>query len=183
MRCKSIILLTIAFLALPLVAYGKGGVAEQGHYSAPWTYTQDYSGWGPACYYGQDVHVVYEATNTWTWVLYKNGDVRETLVQNGVARVYDMAGNLLDTRAFHVTERFFDAGGDVAIRHEYGGGAVWYQVSHNPYTDKLEDYYYVWKIPGVYDFRVINRNWSVSWGWVSGDCEGGGSWPPHPPHP
>ena len=91
MRCKSIILLTIAFLALPLVAYGKGGVAEQGHYSAPWTYTQDYSGWGPACYYGQDVHVVYEATNTWTWVLYKNGDVRETLVQNGVARVYDLS--------------------------------------------------------------------------------------------
>jgi len=62
-------------LALPLVAYGKGGVAEQGHYSAPWDHTQDYSGWGPACYYGQDVHVVYEATNTWTWVLYKNGDV------------------------------------------------------------------------------------------------------------
>jgi len=181
-RCKSIILLTTAFLALPLVAYGKGGVEEQGHYSAHWTHTQNYSGWGPACYYGQDVRVVYEATNTWTWVLYKNGDVREILVQNGVARVYDMEGSLLDTRAFHVTERFFDAGGDVAIRHEYGGGAVWYQVSHNPYTDKLEDYYYVWKIPGVYDFRVINRNGAVSWGWVSGDCEDGG-WPPHPPHP
>jgi len=70
----------------------------------------------------------------------------------------------------------------VAIRNEYGGGAVWYQVSHNPYSVKLEDYYYVWKIPGVYDFRMINRNGAASCSWVSGDCEGG-AWPPHLPHP
>jgi len=182
---KAFLLLAITLMAIPLVGYGKSGVAEQGHHSAPWTYTQDYNDSGPACYYGQPVHVEYEATNTWTWVLCKNGDVRETLVQNGVARIYDMAGNLLDTRSFHVTERFFDADGDVAVRHEYGGGVVWYEASGKWYNANLEDYYYIWKIPGVYDFRARNRNGSLSWGWTSGDCEGGWpeGWPPQPPHP
>ena len=70
---------------------------------------QSYLGWGPACYYGQDVRVIYNATNTWTYI-FKKGDVQETLVQNGTTQIYDMYGNLLDERAFTVMERLFDAG-------------------------------------------------------------------------
>jgi len=180
MRKLIVVLAVVALLVIPLTALAKGGGAETGHYSSGFTHMQDYYGWGPACYYGQAVHVVYNATNSWTYVL-KNGDVRETLVQNGTAKIYDMTGTLLDTRSFHVTERFYDAGTDVAIRNDYGS-SVWYQVSHNPYSSDLEEYYYIWKIPGVYDFRVWNRSGAISWGWTSGDCEGGG-WPPHPPHP
>jgi hypothetical protein len=96
-----------------------------------------------------------------------------------------MNGNLLDERAFHVTERFFDAGTDVAARHDYGS-SVWYQASHNWWNSNLEEYHYIWKIPGVYDFRIWNRSGDWSQAWVSGECEGswsGDDWPPHPPHP
>ena len=155
--------------------------AETGHYSSDWYYEQVYSGWGPACCYGEDVKVVYEAVNSWTYVV-KGDDVRETLVQNGTASIYSTAtGTLLDVRAFHVVERFYDAGGDVAVRHD-SGSSVWYQVSQNPYTADLEEYQYIWKIAGVYDFRVWNRGGDISWGWISGDCTGG-TWPVHPPHP
>ena len=181
MKKLMFLLVVLALLTTPTVALAGDGGVETGHYSSgEFHWLQDYYGWGPACYYGQDVHVVYDATNTWTYVL-KKGDVRETLIQNGTAKIYDMSGNLLDERTFHVTERFFDAGTDVALRHDYGS-SVWYQVSHNPYSSNLEEYQYIWKIPGVYDFRVWNRSGNVSWGWISGDCEAGG-WPPHPPHP
>lgn len=173
----------LVVMAVPSVALASnGGGAEVGNYS--WDgfhWVQDYYGWGPACYYDQNVQVVYDATNTWTYVLHK-GDVRETLVQSGTAKIYDMGGALLDERSFEVMERFFDAGTDVAIRHDYGS-SVWYEASHNWWSSNLESYQYIWKIPGVYDFRVWNRSGSISWGWKSGDCEGGDGWPPKPPHP
>ena len=185
MKKLMFVLVILALLVTPTVALAGGGGAETGHYTDGGTFhwVQDYYGWGPACYYGQNVRVIYDATNTWTYVVQK-GNVRETLVQNGTAKVYDLDGNLLDERAFHVTERFFDAGGDVAIRNEYGT-SVWYQASHNPYSSNLEEYHYIWKIPGVYDFRIWNRSGNWDYGWTSGDCEGGwpDGWPPHPPHP
>lgn len=170
-------------VAVPFMVSAKGNEAEVGHYSGAFDWEQDYEGWGPACYYGQPVHVVYEAVNTWTYVV-KEGDVRETLVQNGTAKIYDLDGNLLDTRPFHVTERFFDAGADVAIKHDYGT-SIWYQVSHNWWDSNLEEYEYIWKIPGLYDFHIWSRSGSWSLGWRSGDCEGGfpPGWPPHPPFP
>lgn len=184
MRTRLLVLAVLFAFLLPCAVSAGGDGTEVGHYShAGFHWEQDYSGWGPACYYGQDVRVVYDATNTWTYVL-KGDDVRETLVQNGTAKVYDMAGNLLDVRAFHVTERFFDAGTDVAIQHDYGT-FVWYEASHNWWNANLEEYFYIWKIPGVYDFRIWNRGGDWSLAWTSGDCEGGwpDGWPPHPPHP
>jgi hypothetical protein len=177
-------LLSIMVLVAPVPALAGGNGAEVGHYSYDEFYwDQTYMGWGPACYYEQYVRVIYRATNTWTYVL-KKEDVRETLVQNGSASIYDLDGNLLDERGFHVTERFFDEGTDVAIRHDYGS-SVWYQASHAWWNSKLEDYQYIWKIPGVYDFRAWNRSGDWSYGWTSGDCEGGDpdGWPPKPPHP
>jgi hypothetical protein len=175
------VVVVLVLLAVPAVALAGDGGPEVGHYSDGFFQeVYDYSGRGPACYYGQDVRVVYDATNRWTYVL-KNGDLRETLVQNGTAKVYDMEDNLLDERPFHVTERFFDAGMDVAQTGASPVGTVWYQVS--AFSSDLEEYQYIWKIPGVYDFRIWNRGGEVSWGWTSGDCEGGDGWPPHPPHP
>jgi hypothetical protein len=175
------VLVFLMLVAVPPVALAGGGGPESGHYSYGFFHwEQDYSDWGPACTYGQAVHVVYDATNSWTYVL-KDGDVRETLVQSGTARVFDTAGHLLDERAFHVTERFFDAGQDVALRHDYGA-SVWYQVSHDWRNANLEEYQYVWKIPGVFDLRAWNRGGDWGQGWRSGECEGDG-WPPLPPRP
>lgn len=193
MKKVVIVLVSLILLSIPATALAEGGGTEAGNYS--WGYfhwVQDYSGWGPACYYGQAVHVVYDATNTWTFVA-KDGDVQETLVQNGTATIYDMGGNLLDERTFHVTERFFDAGTDLAIRWDYGT-SVWYQASHYWFSPDLEEYQYIWKIPGVYDYRTWNRSGNWSYSWASGDCEDGweyspdtgwqpGDWPPRPPHP
>jgi len=168
-----------------LVSASAEKTAETGHYSWPGFYwVQTYYGWGPACYYGEDVTVIYRATNKWTYVLNNKGDVRETLVQNGTAEIYDLAGNLIDTRAFHVTERFFDENADVATRHDYGS-SIWYEASNNWWSPDLEDYYYIWKIPGVYDYRCRNRSGDWSYAWKSGDCEDGypDGWPPRPPHP
>ena len=183
MKKWTIVLIAVAVLVTPALALAKGSV-EKGHYRwAGFHSEQDYAGWGPACYYGQDVRIVYDATNTWTYVA-KDGDVRETLVQNGTAQVYDVGGNLLDERTFHVTERFFDAGTDVAIRRDYGTN-VWYEASHLWWSADLEQYHYAWNIPGVYRFRAWNRYGDWRYGWSSGDCEGGypDGWPPHPPHP
>ena len=179
-----LVVVLLALLAVPGVVMAGPGGAETGHFSSEWDYVQTYNGWGPACYYGEPVRVEYHATNSWTYVLWR-GDVRETLVQNGTAKVYDLANNLLDEFTFHVTERFFDAGADVAIRHEWGS-TVWYQASGGLWTHPdLEEYYYIWKIPGRYDFRARNRGGSWSCGWTSGDCEDGwpDGWPPRPPHP
>jgi hypothetical protein len=174
----------ILLLLGPSVALA-GQAAERGHYTDPFFYEEDYlDDDRVACYYGEDVHVVYEAVNAWTFVV-QNGDVRETLTQNGTATVYALDdGALLDTRGFHATERFYDGGGDVAVRHE-GDYGVWYQVSHDWWNPDLEDYHYIWKIPGVYDFRAWNRNGEWSYSWRSGDCDGGypDGWPPIPPHP
>jgi len=184
MKKLMFMLVALAVLATPTATFAGDSGTETGHYSSgEFHWVQNYYGWGPACFYGQDVQVIYDATNTWTYVLQK-GDVRETLVQNGTAKVFDLAGTLLDERAFHVTERFFDAGTDVALRHDYGT-SVWYQVSHDWLNANLEEYYYIWQIPGVYDFRAWNRSGDWSYGWASGDCEGGwpDGWPPLPPHP
>ena len=185
MKKLMVVMVVLTLLALPSKALAGGG-AETGHYvSGTFHYEEEYAvGHGPACYYGEAIRVVYSATNSWTWVV-RNGDVRETLVQNGTAQIYDSTGDLLDTRAVHVTERFFDAGTDVAVRREYGT-SVWYQVSHDWKSEDLERYQYIWKIPGVYDFRHWNRSGDWRSAWVSGSCQGsesGGGWPPHPPHP
>ena len=184
MKNLILVLIILALLNIMPVTLAGNDKTETGHYSdGEFHHEQTYVGWGPACYYGETVKVVYDATNTWTYIL-KKGDVQETLVQNGTAKIYDMEDNLLDERAFTVMERFFDAGTDVAIRHDYGT-SVWYQVSHNPYSPDLEEYQYIWKIPGVYDYRVWNRSGDISWALISGDCELGGTdgWPPIPPHP
>ena len=184
MKKLIIILIILALLNIIPIALAGNAKTETGHYSwGEFHWVQDYDGWGPACYYGQNVRVVYDATNTWTYVL-KKGDVQETLVQNGTAKIYDMDGNLLDERAFTVTERFFDAGVDVAVRHDYGT-SVWYEASNNWWDLNLEEYQYIWAIPGVYDFRCWNRSGDWGYGWTSGDCEGGwpDGWPPIPPHP
>jgi len=186
MRRVMVYFITVAMLAMPLVALAEGSGTETGHYSwGEFHLVQDYYSWGPACYYGQNVRVVYDATNIWTYVL-KKGNVTETLVQNGTAKIYeiDTPGNLLDECAFTVMERFFDEGVDVAIRHDYGT-SVWYEASHNWWNANLEEYEYIWKIPGVYDFRCWNRRGDWGYAWTSGDCEVGypDGWPPQPPHP
>ena len=188
MNKTGFVLAIMLLLLVPSAALAKNA-AERGHYSDPFYWAQDYTLQdGPvACYYGRDVHVVYQAVNTWTYVV-QHGDVRETLTQSGTADVYALQdgapGPLLDSRPFHAVERFFDADGDVAVRHE-GDFGVWYQVSHDWWSPHLEDFHYVWKIPGVYDLRAWNRNGQWSYGWTSGDCEGGypDGWPPIPPHP
>jgi len=155
------------------------GASETGHYSVDaYRWVERYStksSWlaGPACYYGQDVRIIFEASKTWTYVLQK-GDVRETMVQTGTAEVYDFYGNLIDTRPFHVTERFFDAGADASARCENGSG-VSYQVSAWWDIPELERYEYIRKIPGVYEYRAWNRSGDWERGWVSGECQQGWS--------
>jgi hypothetical protein len=168
MRRTALVLAMVVSLVVP-AAVAAGNGSETGHYSWDgFEWTQTYSGWGPACFYGQDVTVAYTATNSWTYVL-RDGDVRETLVQNGAAAVYDLDGNLVDTRPFHVTERFFDAGTDVAIRHDYPD-SVWYEASHAWWSADLESYFYIWKIPGVYDFRAWNDGGEYGWEFTPGEC-------------
>ena len=190
----------LVLLAVPSSVLARWGAAETGHYSVDELHwVESYSTkslWlpGPACYYGQDVVIIFEASKTWTYVLQK-GDVRQTMVQTGTAEVYDMDGNLIDTRPFHVTERFFDAGGDASLRYENESG-VSYQVSAWWTIPELERYEYMRKIPGVYDYRACDRSGDWECGWISGECEQGWSsedegdwsfdWPPHPappPHP
>ncbi len=159
-----------------------------GHYrSTKFHWVQDYYGWGPACHYGQPVRVVYDAKNAWTYAL-KDGHVRASLIQKGRATVYieDEDGKFteaLDSQPFEVTERFSDRRADVVIRHdrEY----IWYQVSHNWVSPKLEFYEYDWKIQGVYNLRCRKSGADWSFSWASGGCEGGerDGLPPLLPYP
>lgn len=157
-----IVVIFLLTISTPIYAQGS---AETGHFSDEFLYTQDYIEWGPANYYKQDVHVVYKATNTWTWVE-KEDFVKETLVQNGVAEIYDITGTiLLDTRPFSVIEKFEDQGKDVAKK--FGN---WWSVSWtDPYSDNLEFYHYVWKIQGVYRFEVWNKDGERIYHWRSPD--------------
>lgn len=192
------VLAVVVLLAVPSSVLAGSGAAETGHYSVDevcWHESYEItSSWlvGPACYYGQDIVIVFEASKTWTYVVRK-GDVRQTMVQNGTAEVYDMEGNLIDTRSFHMTERFFDAGGDASQRCDNGSG-VSYQVSGWWQLPDLEQYECTRKIPGVYEYRAWNRSGDWEYGWISGECEQGWSsedededwsfdWPPRPPHP
>ena len=192
------ILGVMILLAAPFSGSAGPAPAEVGRYRVDsMTWVESYSVtslWlvGPACYYGQDIVVVFEASKSWTYVLHK-GDVRQTMVQTGTAEVYDMDGNLIDTRPFHMVERFFDAGADASLRCENGSG-VSYQVSAWWRLPELEQYECIRKIPGVYDYRAWNRSGEWEYGWISGECEQGWSsedeggdwsfdWPPHPPHP
>ena len=63
-------LIVMAMIGMSLVALAADMAAESGHYSwGELHWIQDYCGWGPACYYGEDVRIVYDATNVWTYVV------------------------------------------------------------------------------------------------------------------
>jgi hypothetical protein len=184
MKKQKLLLIIIVLLAMPLsAAVGDSGFETGDYTSESFHWVQEYRGWGPACYYGKNVRIVYDATNKWRYVV-KNGDIQETLVQDGTAKIYDMDLNLIDDRPFTATERFLDVGTDVAVRHDFMT-SVWYQVSHHWLDSNLEDYQYVWRIPGVYDYQSWNRNGIWRYQWASGECKGGypDRWPPMPPHP
>ena len=148
---KKLVLGLIIFVATLLFTtplYAAPG-AETGHFSWDGFYwDQTYSGWGPANYYGQNVRVVYTATNTLTWVE-KETSVRETLVQNGTATVYDISGNIIDERPFHCLEVFEDEGKDLAIKQ-----GDWWNAGYSWWDSRLESYHYLWKIQGVYTYEV-----------------------------
>jgi len=139
-------------LVVPSSVLAGPGASETGDYSVDsYRWEESYrtrSSWlaGPACYYGQDVRIIFD----------------------------DLDGNLIDTQLFHVTERFFDAGADASARCENGSG-VSYQVSAWWDIPELERYEYIRKIPGVYEYRAWNRSGDWERGWVSGECQQGWS--------
>jgi len=151
-------LLVSSLIAVPVMAQGKG--AKTGSFSAPFTFTMVYdgSGWykGPEVYYGEPVTVVYSATNSWTWIV-KGDNVRQNLVQEGIAEVYNMSGDLIDIRDFHALEQFYDEGGDACTL--YGN---WYQPGW--WSGAMERYHYHWRIQGVYEFEVWCHD--GYWEWV-----------------
>ena len=123
----------------------------------PWIHTQDYYGWGPALYYGEDVHVVYESVNQWTVKIKTNKDSTQDLMQNlqqhGTAKIYSIAtGELLDTREFFCYEKDIDDGMDAGT-----WDGTWY-VAWGLDFSKLEVLQYEWLIPGVYHFRAYAEN-------------------------
>ncbi|MBD3156015.1 MAG: hypothetical protein GF368_05180 [Candidatus Aenigmarchaeota archaeon] len=128
--------LILSMLAIPVFA-GKSSVAE-------FDYWQEYSGWGPALYYGEDVNIHYEATNRWVLNKEEMGEndwyIEQSLTQRGTAWIYNLDENLLDKRNFRVveiTKGYVDKEQD------------WYHVRD---VDTLEEWNYHWKIPGVYHF-------------------------------
>lgn len=117
-----------------------------------WTHTQDYYGWGPADYYGENVRVEYTSTNSWI-VNQNKGDLYQVLKQKGTAEIYSIAtGELLDTREFIAHERDVDKGTDAGT-----WDGTWY-VAWGKDFSKLELLDYEWKIPGVYHFRALAKN-------------------------
>lgn len=185
---KRLLVISIAvliLLAMTAPVSAAKPTTSQGQFSASFDYWQSYSGWGPDCYYGQPVTVHYLATNHWNWIVSSSGDVRENLVQNGIAEVYDVAGNLIDTRPFQCVEKFFDAGGDNSVLQ-----GNWYNANAGPsywFSQTMERYHYLWQINGVYQYECWNKNGNINWGWRSGTCssasDADGAYPPHPPHP
>jgi len=122
-----------------------------------WVWVQDYYGWGPADYYGEDVRVVYVADNSWIVQIKENKDgskdLYQVLQQKGIAEIYSIAtGELLDTREFVAHERDVDKGMDAGT-----WDGTWY-VAWGEDFSKLELLDYEWKIPGVYHFRALARN-------------------------
>jgi hypothetical protein len=63
-------------MAIPLTFVKPDHAAR--HYTADWTHSQTYIGWGPAEYYGEDVIVEYYAKNKWTHKI-KDGYIHQTL--------------------------------------------------------------------------------------------------------
>ena len=142
----------MALMAIPLIAGNVAAKTDVYTYDG-WTHTQDYSGWGPYHYYGEDVRVVYTAFNRWT-INIKNGNIREHLKQTGTAEIYSLVtGDLLDTRPFVCTEKSFDEGRDAG----YWDG-TWYNVVGSFWNPILEDFDYSWKIPGVYHFQCLKKD-------------------------
>jgi len=144
-----VFIVSATLLAAPVMASG----ATRGGGTSEFYLEQTYPDWytGPNIYYGQPVTVKYYATNTWTWIEYKNGDVRENLVQEGYAEIYDQSGNLIDTRDFSALEKFYDKGGDACTKC-----GEWYKPGW--WSPDTEWYHYIWRIQGVYEFELWGRD-------------------------
>ena len=124
-------------------------------------YWQDYSGWGPALYYGQYVNIHHVSVNTWVLNIWDNGDgtwtIRQELTQNGKAYVYDVDGNLIDTKNFRVVEVT-----QGIVSYE----ASWYHVYSLQDVEKWE---YHWIITSVYHYwgRAHDNAYQFDY-WVKG---------------
>ena len=123
-----------------------------------WVYTEDYYGWGPAEYYGENVRVVYTADNSWTsnqepGTFDSEATLRQNLQQRGTADIYSIAmGELIETREFFCYEQDVDEGMDAG-----SWDFTWY-VAWGTDFSKLERLHYLWKISGVYHFRAEAEN-------------------------
>jgi len=148
----------IGFVLVGLLVMGLAtnlAVAKTTRYTYQnWVHIQEYYGWGPAKYYGEDVKVVYTATNSWTvnqepeTVDVEGATLRQNLQQKGTAKIYSIAtGQLLDTRPFVCHELDIDENIDAG---SWVGS--WY-VAWGRDMSKLERVHYEWKIVGVYHFR------------------------------
>jgi hypothetical protein len=117
-------------------------------------YWQDYYGWGPALFYGQNVKIHYLAVNTGVLNMKDNGDgtwtIDQELTQKGFAHIYDITGTtLLDTKNFRVIE---------ITQGIVDFSASWYSVYLLNYIEKEE---YHWIIPGVYHYHasIVDNDW------------------------
>ena len=161
-----VIPLMLLLTASPVIAQG----AQTGYGSSAFYWTQKYDDWyiGPGMYYEMDVIAIYTATNTWTSITYPNGNVRESLVQEGIAEIYEASdtpapgftpftdswgwsgyiGGLIDTRDFVALEKFFDKDGNASS----GSPGGYYTPTW--WSPDMERYHYIWRIQGVYEFEL-----------------------------
>jgi len=169
----------------------KGG-AEPLHFRQDFKYFQKYTSqkpyehWGPACYYKKHVKVEYTGIVEWTRVVkkgkdFKNNFIRQNLVINGTAKIYNINEKVpFDERPFHVSASLFDSGYDAVIGTPKD---AWFWPLRKPpdikpfyyywWNPKLEGFHYVWKIPGIYEYRMRNSGGGdYSFSWKSGNCEG-----------
>jgi len=111
--------------------------------SAPFTWVQTYTGWGPALYYGEQVTVNYTGTNRW-----KFKDGRFNLMIEGTSEIYrgdSILGELIEVRPFHNTEVWCEP------ENTWGWPVSWWSCG-------VEQLRYRWIIPGVYSYEVTAKD-------------------------
>ena len=161
----------VIFGSLAISAFAAGNGTQVYRFSdEPFDYWQSYftAGFfpGPAETFGEDVDVHYEALNSETVRLSKDGDVDWALTQHGTATVYAQDDNeVLYSGPFQVEEVARDDGGDA--------GCLWVDGQHawagncSAFFTNLDFLQYNWKITGnsVYYFNGSIKgagNWCYS---------------------
>lgn len=153
-----------------MLKHGKGLDEKGGGKNALFTWTEIYrDGVGPACFYGQDVRIVFDDATSWKYKI-KNGNLKQKLVRRGTTYIRDMSGNLIDTRRFKIEEIIVDKNLDVATRVEDPQG-TYYSAIDNWTDASLEYFKFTIRIPGVYFWKYENnRKGEILRFWKSGDC-------------